>query len=72
MVYLELTKKRINFPYVKYKNTNIVNLILIFVMPKYLNNGDIKIMSGNYKLVLENLKKNICLLKFPIYVNLIF
>lgn len=46
-----------NSPYGKYKNPNIVNRPLVLAMSKYFNNNDIRIMSGDYKEALKNLRR---------------
>lgn len=46
-----------NSPYGKYKNPNIVNTPVILAMSKYFNEHDIKIMDGDYKAALKNLRK---------------
>lgn len=45
-----------NSPYGKYKNPNIVNKDNILAMSKYFNKNNIKIMEGDYKDVLKNLR----------------
>lgn len=46
-----------NSPYGKYKNPNIVNRPLVLAMSKYFNNNDIRIMNGDYKEALKNLRR---------------
>ncbi|HEO6804251.1 TPA: Dam family site-specific DNA-(adenine-N6)-methyltransferase, partial [Streptococcus agalactiae] len=46
-----------NTPYGKYKNPNIVNEVTIRAMSKYLNKNSIKLMNGDYKEALKNLRK---------------
>ncbi|MGI6743044.1 MAG: DNA adenine methylase [Eubacteriales bacterium] len=46
-----------NSPYGRYKNPNIVNKPAILAMSKYFNNNDIKILNGDYKQALKNLRK---------------
>lgn len=46
-----------NTPYGKYKNPNIVNKPVIHAMSKYFNNNNIKILNGDYKEALKNLRK---------------
>lgn len=46
-----------NTPYGKYKNPNIVNEVTIRAMSKYLNKNNIKLMNGDYKEALKNLRK---------------
>lgn len=47
-----------NSPYGKYKNPNIVNESAILAMSDYFNNNNIKIIQGDYKNALKDLKKN--------------
>lgn len=46
-----------NSPYGKYKHPNIVNMPIILAMSKYFNANDIKIVNGDYRITLKNLKK---------------
>lgn len=46
-----------NSPYGRYKNPNIVNTPVVLAMSKYFNENKIKIMSGDYKHALKNLRK---------------
>ena len=46
-----------NSPYGKYKNPNIVNRPVISAMNIYFNNNNIKIMQGDYKHALKNLRR---------------
>ncbi|HEN0625031.1 TPA: DNA adenine methylase [Streptococcus agalactiae] len=46
-----------NTPYGKYKNPNIVNEVTIRAMSKYLNKNNVKLMTGDYKEALKNLRK---------------
>lgn len=46
-----------NTPYGKYKNPNIVNEVTIRAMSKYLNKNNIKMLTGDYKEALKNLRK---------------
>ncbi len=46
-----------NSPYGRYKNPNIVNRPTISAMSIYFNNNNIKIMQGDYKEALKNLRK---------------
>lgn len=46
-----------NSPYGKYKNPNIINETAILAMSNYFNNNNIKIIQGDYKDVLKNLRK---------------
>lgn len=46
-----------NSPYGKYKNPNIVNMPVILAMSRYLNENNIKILDGDYKNALRNLRK---------------
>lgn len=47
-----------NSPYGKYKNPNIINESTILAMSDYFNNNNIKIIQGDYKNALKDLKKN--------------
>ena len=46
-----------NSPYGKYKNPNIINEPAILAMSNYFNNNNIKIIQGDYKDALKNLRK---------------
>ena len=46
-----------NSPYGRYKNPNIVNTPTVLAMSKYFNSNNVKIMSGDYRNALKNLKK---------------
>ena len=46
-----------NSPYGKYKNPNIVNEPVILAMSNYFNDNNIKIMEGDYREALKNLRK---------------
>ena len=46
-----------NSPYGKYKKPNIVNRPVVLAMSKYFNENNIKIIDGDYKLALKNLRK---------------
>ncbi|HEN0363672.1 MULTISPECIES: DNA adenine methylase [Bacillota] len=46
-----------NSPYGKYKNPNIVNMPVVLAMSKYFNENNIKIIDGDYKNALKNLRK---------------
>lgn len=46
-----------NSPYGKYKDPNIVNEVAIRAVSNYFNKSNIKIMSGDYKQSLKNLRK---------------
>lgn len=46
-----------NSPYGKYKNPNIINRPVILAMSNYFNNNNIKIIQGDYKYALKNLRK---------------
>lgn len=47
-----------NSPYGKYKNPNIINKSAILAMSDYFNNNNIKIIQGDYKNALKDLKKD--------------
>lgn len=47
-----------NSPYGKYKKPNIINESAILAMSDYFNNNDIKIIQGDYKNALKDLKKD--------------
>lgn len=47
-----------NSPYGKYKNPNIINESAILTMSDYFNNNNIKIIQGDYKNALKDLKKD--------------
>ena len=46
-----------NSPYGKYKNPNIVNMPVVLAMSKYFNESNVKIIDGDYKTILKNLRK---------------
>lgn len=46
-----------NSPYGRYKNPNIVNRPVILAMNNYFNSNEIKIMSGDYKEALQDLRR---------------
>jgi len=46
-----------NSPYGRYKNPNIVNKPAILAMSSYFNENEVKIMCGDYKHSLKNLRK---------------
>lgn len=46
-----------NAPYGKYKRPNIINKPAILAMSNYFNKNNIKIMQGDYKKALKNLRK---------------
>lgn len=46
-----------NSPYGRYKNPNIVNEPVILAMSNYFKNNNIKIMEGDYRDALKNLRK---------------
>ncbi len=46
-----------NSPYGKYKNPNIVNTPAVLAMSKYFNENNIKIIDGDYKNALKNLRR---------------
>ncbi|MCI5643162.1 DNA adenine methylase [Peptoniphilus sp. SGI.035] len=46
-----------NSPYGKYKNPNIINEPVILAMSKYFNENDIKILEGDYRDALKNLRR---------------
>lgn len=46
-----------NSPYGRYKKPNIVNAVTIRAMSKYLQNNDIEIKQGDYRDVLQKLRK---------------
>ena len=47
-----------NSPYGKYKKPNIINESAILAMSDYFNNNNIKIIQGDYKNALKDLKKD--------------
>lgn len=49
---------KFNSPYGKYKNPNIINESALLAMSDYFNNNNIKIIQGDYKNALKDLKKN--------------
>lgn len=49
---------KFNSPYGKYKNPNIINESAILAMSDYFNNNNIKIIQGDYKNALKDLKKD--------------
>lgn len=50
-------KGQFNSSYGKRKNPNIVNMLVVLAMSKYLNENDIKIMDGDYKNTLKDLRE---------------
>ncbi len=46
-----------NSPYGKYRNPNIVNEPVILAMSNYFNDNNIKIMEGDYREALKNIRK---------------
>ena len=46
-----------NSPYGKYKNPNIINEPVILAMSNYFNDNNIKLMEGDYREALKNLRK---------------
>lgn len=57
-----------NSPYGKYKNPNIVNAPVLRAMSLYLNKNKIKIMNGDYKAVLKNLRRGAFVYLDPPYM----
>lgn len=46
-----------NSPYGKYKNPNIINKLVVLAMSKYFNENNIKIIDGDYRNALKNLRR---------------
>ncbi|MBQ9239353.1 MAG: DNA adenine methylase [Treponema sp.] len=61
-----------NSPYGKYKNPNIVNMPVVLAMSKYFNSNNIKIINGDYKNVLRNLRKGAFVYFDPPYMPISF
>ncbi|WP_082244058.1 DNA adenine methylase [Fenollaria timonensis] len=59
-----------NAPYGRYKNPNIINKPVILAMNRYFNDNEIKILHGDYKKVLTNLKKGSFVYFDPPYMPL--
>ncbi|MDD7303746.1 MAG: DNA adenine methylase [Prevotellaceae bacterium] len=57
-----------NSPYGRYKNPNIINKPVILAMSKYFNKNDIKILNGDYKEALKNLRKGAFIYFDPPYL----
>ncbi len=57
-----------NSPYGRYKNPNIINKPVILAMSKYFNKNDIKILNGDYKETLKNLRKGAFIYFDPPYL----
>lgn len=57
-----------NSPYGKYKNPNIINESTILAMSNYFNNNNIKIIQGDYKNALKDLKKDTFVYLDPPYM----
>lgn len=57
-----------NSPYGKYKNPNIINKPAILAMSKYFNSNNIKILNGDYKMALKNLRRGAFVYFDPPYV----
>lgn len=57
-----------NSPYGKYKNPNIVNMPVVLAMSKYFNENNIKIIDGDYKITLKNLRKGAFVYLDPPYM----
>ncbi|MBS4871912.1 MAG: DNA adenine methylase [Peptoniphilus sp. oral taxon 375] len=57
-----------NSPYGKYKNPNIINRPAILAMSKYFNSNNIKILNGDYKMALKNLRRGAFVYFDPPYV----
>lgn len=59
-----------NSPYGKYKNPNIVNMNVLLAISKYFNKNNVKIVDGDYREVLKNLKKDTFVYLDPPYMPL--
>lgn len=59
-----------NSPYGRNKNPNIVNKPAILAMSKYFNNNNIKILCGDYRSALNNLRKGAFVYFDPPYMPL--